>query len=342
MLPIIFALAGKEISAEERKFFKEIEPLGFILFTRNYESKDQLKHLCADLRSTVSHSAVPILIDQEGGRVRRLQEKEFWQAPAAGFFANLANQHGVSKAKELVYLNYRIIGLELAELGITVNCAPVADLLYPETHEVIGDRSFGANHQQVIELASSAALGLYDSGIVPIMKHIPGHGRGQQDSHHDLPIIKEGLKELEASDFKIFKELHDIPWAMTAHIIYQALDQNYPITTSPAGIKYIRKKIGFKGILISDAIEMKALSGHLGDIAEKILKAGCDLALHCTGDLAEMKEIAAAIKAYSCQEQYELWSKQNILDIHPKALDDKQILIEKYHQILNNSLSLHV
>lgn len=288
---IIFGLSGIEISHEERAFFQRHQPLGFILFSRNIGDPEQVRELVQDLRSTVSHKAIPILIDQEGGRVRRLKPPHYREAKAAGEFAALSDKN-LTDAKTATFLNHFLMGRELSDLGINVDCAPVVDLLFEGAHSIIGDRSFGKDPHIVTLLGRCAMAGLMAAGVLPILKHIPGHGRAMADSHQDLPVISTPLLELEQTDFIPFKKLASCPLAMTAHVIVPDLDPVNPVTVSKKAIDYIREGIGYENIIITDDLSMKALSGTLGQRAEKSQAAGCDLLLHCNGKLDEMEEIA--------------------------------------------------
>lgn len=280
---VILGIDSIFLSQSEKELFSQFPPYGVILFKRNCDNPSQLKDLISSIKEVIPECK--ILIDQEGGRVARLREPNFKEFPPA----NSLN------TKELAYDNYFIMGKYLKNLGIDVNCAPVADLYYSYADKIIGDRSFGEDVDHVVDLVKASAQGLMDSGVIPIIKHIPGHGRALVDSHKELPIVKTDLETLEKSDFLVFKKLSGLPVAMTAHVIYEALDRNDPISISKPSIDYIRKNIGFSGLLISDDINMKALSGDLGELAKKILAAGCDIVLHCSGNLEEMKKILNSI-----------------------------------------------
>ncbi len=288
---IVFGLSGIEVLPEERAFFQRQQPLGFILFSRNIGNPSQVRDLIQDLRSTVAHDAIPILIDQEGGRVRRLKPPHYREAEAAGKYAALSEKN-ITDAKTAVFLNHFLMGRELSELGINVNCAPVVDLLFEGAHSIIGDRSFGKDPHIVSLLGQYAMAGLMAAGVLPILKHIPGHGRATADSHQDLPVISTALLELEQTDFIPFKKLAYSPLAMTAHVIVHDLDPVHPVTVSQKAIDYIREGIGYENIIITDDLSMKALSGTLGQRAEMSQAAGCDVLLHCNGKLGEMEEIA--------------------------------------------------
>lgn len=296
-IPVILGCQGHILSDEERAFFTQSQPFGFILFRRNIADRAQLTQLVQALKSCVQHKDVPILIDQEGGRVARLYAPEWPSFPAAATFLQQC-QGDITKACEQVYASHKQMAVLLKEVGVNVDCAPVADLCIPGAHDIIGDRAFGATVEQVVELANAAAKGLIDENITPIMKHIPGHGRALVDSHESLPIVEESLDVLKAQDFAIFTQLSQrgtIPWAMTAHIVYTALDKHRPATLSPTVINMIRKDIGFSGLILSDDISMKALTGNYADRTKAILAAGCDVVLHCNGNMEEMQQIIASL-----------------------------------------------
>lgn len=294
---VIFAPESLTLSNEEVEFFKRTNPVGFILFKRNLVNRDQIIELVTQLRAIVDWDC-PILIDQEGGRVARLGPPHFRKSPPMQYFAEIS-KYDFLTAKQAVYLNSLVLGNELIELGINVDCAPVADLRIDGAHDIIGDRSFGSDPDEVALMAREMASGLIASGVLPIIKHIPGHGRALADSHEQLPVVTTDITELEKTDFKVFKLLSDFPMAMTAHIIFKALDENLPVTISNKAINYIRDKIGYNGLLLSDDISMKALKGDLEDLTNAILNAGCDIVLHCNGKMEEMTKIAKAIKPLS-------------------------------------------
>ena len=291
---LILGLAGLEISGAERRFFEECDPFGFILFARNCKTPGQIRDLVADLRSVVGRADAPVLIDQEGGRVARLRPPHWREAPPAAVFGALAS-HDDGNARQAVRLNARLIGAELAALGIDVDCAPVLDVPAEDSHDIVGDRAFGASPDLVARLGRAAIDGFLDAGVLPVIKHIPGHGRAMVDSHHELPVVGAELDALRQIDFAPFAALADAPWAMTAHVVYTALDADNPATTSKTVIgDIIRGEIGFDGVLISDDLSMKALSGSLAERALAALAAGCDVALHCNGEMEEMSAVAEA------------------------------------------------
>lgn len=296
---VIFGCAGPELTAAERDLFRARDPLGFILFQRNCREPGETRRLVADLRASVGRADAPVLIDQEGGRVARLKPPHWRAAPPAARIAAIAagRPDGLTAAAEAARLNARLIGAELAALGITVDCAPVLDLPQPGAHDVIGDRAYGRDPAVVAALGRAVCDGLLDAGVLPVVKHIPGHGRAGVDSHHECPVVGTARAELERTDFAPFKALADMPWAMTAHVTFTALDPTRPATVSPgivAGI--MRGHIGFDGLLVSDDLSMAALGGTLASRAQAALAAGCDVVLHCNGTFEEMAEIAGAVR----------------------------------------------
>lgn len=297
MLPVIFGCDGPAVTADERAFFRDTDPLGFILFARNCEEPGQIRRLVADLRESVGRSDAPILIDQEGGRVARLKPPHFPAYPAAARIAGRGKA-----AREAAWLVARLIADDLGQLGITVDCAPVLDLPVAGADPIIGDRAWGGDPATVAENGLAVCDGLMAGGVLPVIKHIPGHGRATVDSHRALPVVVASREELEATDFAPFRALAAMPWAMTAHVLYKALDPDRPATLSPRVIaEAIRAGIGFDGVLLSDDLSMAALGGRIEARASGALKAGCDLVLHCNGILGEMEEIAAAVGPMSAE-----------------------------------------
>ncbi len=297
-LAAIFSLSGPALTDAERALFREANPLGFILFARNCENPRQLRALTDDLKKAVDRNC-PILIDQEGGRVQRLRPPLWRDHFPAQRFGDEAGDN-MDRALEETRANTLRIAAELLDAGINVNCSPVLDVLRPETHDIIGDRAFSDDPAIVARLGECVCRNFLAAGITPIIKHIPGHGRAVSDSHLELPVVDAPLDELEKTDFAPFRALSrtDVAvasWAMTAHVVYTAIDPDNPATTSPKVIKdIIRGSIGFDGFLLGDDLAMKALDG-IGDIRTRTkacLDAGCDAALHCNGDLAEMEQIA--------------------------------------------------
>lgn len=297
--PVIYGCAGLELSADERDFFAEADPLGFILFARNCREPAQVRRLVDALRAGVGRADAPILIDQEGGRVARLGPPHWRRPPPAARFGALYGRDPEA-AVQAARLNARLIAADLTELGIDVDCLPVLDLRMPGAHDVIGDRSFGGDPGTVAALGRAVCEGLLAGGVLPVIKHIPGHGRGGADSHLELPRVDVPAAELEQSDFAPFRALRDMPWAMTAHVLYAALDPDRPATTSPRVIAdVIRGRIAFDGLLVSDDINMQALAGTFPERAAAALAAGCDIVLHCSGKLDEMRTVQPALPRMS-------------------------------------------
>ena len=291
--PVIYGIKGPQLSDEEKYFFSKNSCLGFILFARNIIDKQQVNELTKSLRELMN-GEVLILIDQEGGRVARLKPPIWKSYPTGQYFAEIYKDDQQLACK-LLKQNFAEIADELVEVGINVDCAPVLDILNEKTHQVIGDRAYGNNPTQVAKLGRSVCEGLLSKGVYPVIKHIPGHGRGASDSHLELPIVSASLAELRDSDFAPFKELNDQKFAMTAHILYEAIDKINCATISSQAIKIIRQEIGFKNILMSDDVSMKALKQSFAIRTKMILEAGCDLVLHCNGEMQEMQEINSAL-----------------------------------------------
>jgi beta-N-acetylhexosaminidase len=294
-LACVFGCAGRVLSPPEAAFFRDTQPWGFILFGRNVESPDQLRALTGSLRACVDRPDAPVLIDQEGGRVQRMGPPHWRRYPPARVFAGLPLPPAVQD--EAARLGARLIAHDLAAVGIDVDCAPVLDVPVIGAHDVIGDRAYADSAERVAQLGRAMAEGLLAGGVLPIVKHIPGHGRAGADSHERLPVVDAGREALEAVDFAPFRALADLPMAMTAHVLYPAIDADAPATTSRAVIsRVIRGHIGFDGLLISDDLSMKALGGALDQRARSSLNAGCDIVLHCNGDMAEMASVAAGAR----------------------------------------------
>lgn len=287
----ILGCLGPRLSAQEQAFFRDADPWGFILFARNVETPEQVRALTEELRETVGRDA-PILIDQEGGRVARLRPPYWtdWLDPLAQVDHMMATGTP-EQTRQAMVLRYRIIAAELRDLGIDVNCAPMLDVVQPDTHEIITSRCYGRDVDTVAEMGRAVAEGLLAGGVLPIIKHIPGHGRANLDSHLDLPVVDADIAALTEVDFVPFGRLADLPMAMTAHIVYPAIDADTCATLSPAVISSIRDQIGFDGLLMTDDLSMKALSGGFDDRAQAALAAGCDMILHCNGERSEMEPI---------------------------------------------------
>ncbi len=284
----ILGCSGPELTPEEIAFFRQVKPWGFILFKRNVESPDQVRALTAALRETVGRSDAPILIDQEGGRVQRLGPPHWRRYPPGRAFGDLAGNDPLLR-REITRLGARLMAHDLAALGINVDCVPVLDVPDPQGHEIIGDRAYGLTPEAVALLGRAAAEGLIAGGVLPVIKHIPGHGRAMADSHLEMPVVDASYEALDARDFAPFRVLSDMPMAMTAHVIYAAIDRKRPATTSKTVMrKVVRGAIGFDGLVMSDDLSMKALSGDFAKRARASRAAGCDVVLHCNGGMDEM------------------------------------------------------
>ncbi len=289
----ITGVSGLTPTHDEREFIRAERPWGFILFRRNIEKPSQVSALVSELRDLVGDADAPVLIDQEGGRVQRLGPPH-WPAypPGAVFGAlyDIDSQLGLTAAR----LSSRLIAADLADLGINVDCLPLADVPIQGADAVIGNRAYGTDPNKVATIARAVTEGLEQGGVLPVLKHIPGHGRATADSHFRLPTVDTPRSELERTDFAAFQPLSDLPMAMTAHVVFSALDPVHPATTSATIIEQvIRGAIGFQGLLMSDDVSMNALAGSISERTRAIVAAGCDMVLHCNGNLAEMREVAA-------------------------------------------------
>ncbi len=291
----ICGLSGLALSPAERDFLRQTRPAGLILFARNIENPDQVRRLIADAKEAAGggDGRMLVMVDQEGGRVQRLREPHWPRYPAARSFSKLRRDDR-EKAKDAAYLCARLMARDLHELGFNTTCAPVLDVPVPGADNIIGDRAYAEEAKAVIELGGAVAEGLLASGILPVMKHVPGHGRAMADSHLALPMVDTPLPELEAHDFAPFRALRHLPVAMTAHVVFSAVDPSAPVTVSGKAIREtIRGAIGFDGLLMSDDLSMRALSGTLAERARASFAAGCDLALHCNGNMEEMVALAS-------------------------------------------------
>lgn len=290
----IYGLAGPELDANEKAFFRDAAPWGFILFARNVEGPKQLARLCVALRDAVGRDA-PVFIDQEGGRVQRLKPPTWRQARPAGDFGALYSRNA-SAGLEAVRLNHRLIAHELRASGVDADCAPCLDLQIKGADAIIGDRSYSTDPDTIAALGRAAIEGLHAGGVASVIKHIPGHGRADADSHFALPRVDTPRETLEETDFAPFRALNDAPMAMTAHVVYSDIDPDDPATLSSEVISsVIRGSMGYDGLVMTDDLSMKALSGTLASRGERALAAGCDMVLHCNGVRREMIEIADII-----------------------------------------------
>ena len=293
----IAGCSGHELSSEEAAFFREAAPWGFILFRRNVDTPRQVRALCDALRDTVGRADAPILIDQEGGRVQRMGPPHWPKYPSGSAYGRLhANDPLVQR--ELARLGARLIAHDLRSVGITVDCLPVLDVPSPGAHDIIGDRAYGKTPAQVAVLGRAAAEGLLAGGVLPVVKHMPGHGRAGADSHLALPVVDASRDELEQHDFAPFRMLTDMPLAMTAHVVFTALDPDHPATTSRVVMaEIVRGHIGYDGLVMTDDLSMHALSGSFRGRTEAAFAAGCDMALHCNGKMDEMAAGAEGVPA---------------------------------------------
>ncbi|WP_447762811.1 beta-N-acetylhexosaminidase [Sphingopyxis panaciterrae] len=298
MIPAIFGLSGLTLTNDERAFFRDSDPAGYILFGRNIENREQVRRLTDDLRSLDGRSSLPILIDQEGGRVARMKSPEWPDFPSGAAFDALYERAPAS-AIEAARLNAMALAVMLAEVGITVDCLPLLDVRQPGSSDVIGDRALGSEPMRVAALGRAILSGLQAGGVVGIVKHIPGHGRAMADSHEALPIVSALDRDLQ-TDLAPFAALRDAAMAMTCHVVFNAWDPDRPATLSPVIIdSVIRQRIGFHGLLMTDDLDMKALSGDVPSRAADAIAAGCDIALNCWGKMDDMIGIANALDPIS-------------------------------------------
>lgn len=292
----ILGCSALSLSREEEAFFRDVQPWGFILFKRNVDTPDQVRRLVDELRATVDRLDAPVLIDQEGGRVQRLGPPHWRRYPPGRAYGELPANDPLLR-REIARLGARLLAHDLASLGINVDCVPVLDVPVEGAHDVIGDRAYAKTPDGVALMGRAACEGLIAGGVLPVIKHIPGHGRAMADSHLDLPVVETSYDELDTWDFAPFKMLSDMPMAMTAHVVYIAVDPKRPATTSKKAMRQvIRGAIGFDGLVMSDDLSMKALGGEFADRARDSLAAGCDVVLHCNGDMTEMKGVMAGTK----------------------------------------------
>ncbi len=289
---------GLRLSDEEKNLFREMNPFGFILFGRNIDTADQVRALCDDFREAVGRNC-PITIDQEGGRVQRLRTPiaREWMPPLDH------TARSGEQAERAMYLRYRLIAQELFELGIDSNCAPMVDLAREDTHPFLQNRCYGSDPNEVSKIGRAVAKGHLDGGVLPVIKHMPGHGLSTMDSHHDLPHVDLPLDALDRDDFAPFRALNDLPMGMTAHLVYDQIDPQ-PATISSVMIQLIRDRIGFDGLIMTDDISMKALSGAPEDIARQALMAGCDVVLHCNGSFDARARVLEAAGEMTDRAQF--------------------------------------
>jgi len=322
----ISGCAGTSLSDDERAFFAETRPCGLILFARNCQSVSQLRTITEDFRDAVESDAALVLIDQEGGRVQRLRPPQWRQMPPARVYGDLY-LYDPEGARAAAFAGGRLIAAELREAGITVNCTPVLDVPEAGSHDIIGDRAFSFDPGVVSNLGRAVVEGTLAGGVLPVIKHIPGHGRAMADSHLSLPRIDASAEELIEVDFRPFMALCHAPLAMTAHVLLTAFDEERPASTSPVIMgEVIRELIGLTGLVMSDDIGMQALGGPFAERAAAVIDAGCDVALHCSGELAEMREVASAVPPLE-GESAERFARAIAELGEPQAFDADQALV---------------
>jgi beta-N-acetylhexosaminidase len=320
MQAAIYGLEGLELTRDERGFFRDADAAGFILFRRNCQDPEQLARLTNSLRDLTGRADLPILIDQEGGRVARMRPPAWPAFPAAARFANLYRA-APSSAIEAVRSNARALGLMLRSCGINVDALPLLDVRQEGATDIIGDRALGSEPMQVAALGRAVLDGLASAGVVGIIKHMPGHGRALVDSHKELPVVHASAEELE-TDLEPFERLAAAPMGMTAHVVYTAWDPEQPASMSPTVIEQIiRGRIGFDGWLMSDDLGMEALAGDFGSRAAGVVAAGCDVALHCSGKMDEMAAVAEAVPAMTPDGEARLTRAMAGTMIEPEAFD---------------------
>ena len=331
----IYGCAGHRLTDEEHAFFADKKPWGFILFRRNVDAPDQLRALTAELRDSIDNPDALILIDQEGGRVQRMGPPHWPKYPPGSAYLAAANDP--LGARELVRLGARLMAADLKAVGINVDCVPVIDTPVPGAHDIIGDRAYARDPATVAQLGRAAAEGMLAGGVLPVIKHMPGHGRAFADSHHELPTVHADLATLDAWDFAPFRALSDMPMAMTAHVVFDAIDPKRPATTSRKAIRLMRDRLGFGGLIMTDDLSMKALSGSLTERAAAALKAGCDVVLHCNGDLAEMRQVAEGVGRLkgAAKRRAEAAMARIVLD--PEPLDEAMAR-ERFDRLMSGRL----
>lgn len=330
---VIYGVSGPRLTKSEARFFADINPWGFILFARNIEGPLQVRALTAALRDCVGRDCF-IFIDQEGGRVQRLRPPHWMNYPALATYGRIYDKDQ-EVAERGVYLHHRLIADDLRRLGIDADCAPVLDIPTEEADPIISDRAFSHDPRAVIDMAHAAMAGLMEGGVVPVIKHIPGHGRAKVDSHKDLPIIQSSHADMQGQDFLPFRTLRHAPMAMTAHAVYDCIDKNHPATLSNQLIStLIRDEFGFDGLLMSDDLDMKALSGELSLRAGKALAAGCDVVLHCSGDMKAMVTVASGINAMTPKAEQRAHIAQFCReDAHPC---DRKMITQEFAKLLSD------
>ena len=327
----ISGCAGLELTADEEAFFRDAQPWGLILFKRNVDAPEQVKALTARFREIVGRRNAPVLIDQEGGRVQRMSQPHWRKYPAARRYGERYESDPLG-AMRAARLTARLIADDLAAVGINVDCLPVLDVPSPGSHEVIGDRAYSTSVEKVIVLARQAMTGLLSGGVLPVIKHMPGHGQATVDSHLTVPVVTASRKQLEASDFLPFAAFGDAPLAMTGHVVYEAIDRNNPATQSRKVVRLIRKHIGFEGLLMTDDLSMKALAGDMAERVRRAAEAGCDMMLHCNGNLMEMKAVAEA--AGELKGKARMRARNALKQLKKPTKFDKKLAAKELDQLL--------
>ena len=317
----VFGFQGLSLTAEERAFFADSRPAGIILFKRNIDTPDQVKALVADIRETIDFDHLMIFIDQEGGRVARLKPPHWPAYPPAARFADIADT--AQELRELVRLSARLMAHDLHELGINVDCAPVLDVPQAGSHDIIGDRAYGRDRETVAILGRAVCEGLLAGGVLPVIKHIPGHGRALADSHLELPMVSAPYEDIDQVDFYPFRVNSDMPIAMTAHVTYEALDAKHCATQSKKVLKLLRDEIGFSGLILCDDLGMNALKGTLSERAEASFEAGCDLVMLCNGSVSEMQSVIKVTPKLKGQSENRFHRAFDRLASCPEPLDTK-------------------
>ncbi|MCQ0987449.1 beta-N-acetylhexosaminidase [Jiella marina] len=310
----IAAPLGLTLSREERSFFADERPWGFILFSRNVDTANQVADLVAELKDVGGRATTPIFVDQEGGRINRLRPPLAPEYPPP---AEIGRLYAIDPqaGERAAWLQGRLLAADIMAYGFNADCIPCVDVPVEGAHSVIGDRAYGVNPETVATLGRAVADGAMAAGVLPVMKHVPGHGRGKADSHYELPRVATPRTELSKTDFVPFRALAHLPAAMTAHILYTDIDPTFPATLSPIVIEeIIRGEIGFDGLLMTDDMSMKALSGDLYDLGQQALTAGCDLLLHCNGDMEEMQRIARAAQPLAKDSERRARAAEAILE----------------------------
>ena len=334
-LAVIVGCESFDFTETEVEFFTKYNPFGLILFERNCRDQKQIVSLTERFRTLVNRQDAPVLIDQEGGRVARLRPPNWKSMPPAMIFGQLFDKN-IKAAEAAIKLNYRLIAEDLRLCGININCAPVLDLPIPGADGIIGDRALGADVARVVLLGSASCHGLTSGGVLPIIKHIPGHGRALSDSHKFLPVVSASLKELQQTDFKIFKNLSHQPIAMTAHIIYSSIDDVYPATVSKKVIRdIVREYMNFSGLLISDDISdnMAALNGGVAERAKAALSAGCDVVLHCNGNIRDLPDLISGVREMS-DISLDRWLRA-IEKLNPVTSIDSELLANELNSLID-------